>query len=158
MCCELAIVVVGFHDETEQLRVNQPDESFPLKSHPGILHHFVCFSVENQLLGVVCFCLPPFAFADSPSGGVENRPEQTGGSRRIRSVRTVTFNSSSTSARGCLGYIGDETLPSYVRIIISYAVVPESILNNQYHSDTQCMVYLPTCTPYPTVGYNRTSN
>ena len=37
-------------------------------------------------------------------------------------------------------------------IIISYAVVPESIVNNQYHSDTQCMVYLPTCTPYPNVG------
>ena len=37
-------------------------------------------------------------------------------------------------------------------IIISYAVVPESIVNNQYHSDTPCMVYLPTFTPYPNVG------
>ena len=39
--------------------------------------------------------------------------------------------SSEIRAHGCLGYIWDEKLPSYVGIIINYYKWLESLLNNQ---------------------------
>ena len=37
------------------------------------------------------------------------------------------------SYKGCLGYIGDDILPSYVGILMNHYKDPGSLLNNQYN-------------------------